>query len=420
MAHAQADPRLAREEVGISQAFAREVLREVRKACPRALEGAKEREGTEEREGVEGVEALNGFPTWTVRFPLANRWGVQALRLRVLPGSGRYLALHPFTLSERFLGDVDGDLILCHLRADEVARGALAVETGLTPLPPPGPLPPLRSRLTLQGILHPEALEIEEKLRAKFQPPDLRTREQRLAAIGAADAREHVAVYTMALGWWVSRVLASLGGKERTAACRAAYELLQFFMEGCMDARKLGEDNAFGAGAASEPVPEGAGKGASGGTTATGFAAASGQPSGGNGFDSYAFMEALFGGGEIRWDELQALGLPEAAAECLEQAWALSGGDLRGACARSPVYWALVLRRERREESVLPMLQALQEQGLPPEALYDAIAGDLACLPGRILSWPEETLLAAGEPCGAGLAGEGDVFSRCDDDPFQD
>ncbi|MFN3653415.1 MAG: hypothetical protein ACK47B_27875 [Armatimonadota bacterium] len=357
MAHAQVDPRLRMDEVGISQSFAREALREVRRTCPLELEDETE---------------LDGFPTWTVRYPLANRWGIQELRLRVLPGSGRYLAVHPFNLSRRFLGDVDGDLLMCQLRVREVYAGKLQIDRSRSRLLPETELPPLRSRLTLQNLLSPEQLQadgVPDKLVAKFSPPDLRTREQRLAAIQAADAREHVAIYTMALGWWVSRVLATSGELETSEAYRRGYDLLELFMERCMDARKLGEESPF-----------------------------AGSPfAGGAGFDPHRFMQALLGGGELDWAGLETLGIAPESLACLRLAWSLSAGQLQTACAQSPVYWALVLRRKQLETSVPLMLDALQGLGVPPEELYTAIVEDLACLPGRVRSWPADALTSSGE-----------------------
>jgi hypothetical protein len=366
MAHIQTRGDLRPLEAGITMGYARQVGRAVWKECPElfrdfpmagVLMPRRDLDAEEQAElDTILLAVLDGFPCWTIRFPLANDAGIQPMRLRIVPGRGRVLWLNPWNLEKRFLGDEDGDLGFVFLRTQEVLNGELS-PVRLEPL---GPVPqPLSyaSRLSLRAVAQPESLlahGVKEKtLRDKWLLPDLTTTSLRKEAIHNADTRQHVAVYTMA-AWWIARVLCTKGGLTMQEAYAQAYQLLEFYMENCMDARK-GKGNSAFAGAET--------------------------------WDPYQHMETLLQGGEMNFSALEEIGMPADSLGVLKLAWELSGQNLRGCCEESPVYYALVLRRKTMEKSLLEMLEALLGAGIGPERIYDALITDLTG--GAITYWPD-------------------------------
>ncbi len=284
----------------------------------------------------------------TIRFPLANDSGVQETFLRILPGGGRYIAVNPWNLSHRLLGDEDGDQGFVLLRVKDLIEGRLS-KANRPRLAPSWDLPEMTGHLTLQGALDPRSMKLSKKFKGRMETPQLNTWEARKGATQDADTRQHVAVYTMAIGWWVSRTLMQSRKMGTQEAHRAGYNSLGWFMENCMDARK--GDSAM---------------------------------SGARGFDKYALMSTLMWGGDLDFQGLKQLGIPDQALKVLRTAWAVSGGQLRDYCAQSPVYKALIIERGQMEQTIPGMLLALQEMGVPPSEVYRAIVEDLTVVSGQV------------------------------------
>lgn len=343
MGHALEMEELAADEIGISVGFAEKVLKKVQDKLPLQFGS---------------VWDLDGFPVYAVRFPVANRFGVQGnlkkpdeektqyMYLRILPGHGRYIACNPFNLGKRWLGDRDGDMLFSLLRWEDVKEGnieiakrpRIEVNTKITNI---------KSCMTLQGLLDPTTIECEEKLQQKMVSPDLTTMEARLQYIKDADTRTHVATYTMVFGWWVPRVLAASGRYSPQEAYRKGNDLLEIFIEWCMDARKGGS-----------PLSDAR-------------------------FDGHRFMRLLRFGKRSRenldFGQLRELGVPPDMVDILEEAWEISDGNLAEYCGRSPFYRGLILGRNTQERSIPQMLLAAEAKGIKPEDLYMAIINDLTC-----------------------------------------
>jgi hypothetical protein len=339
---------LAHDEIGISQEFAGDIFRSLRKMVER-------KELTPQiLDLVPTAERLDNFPAWGIRFPLANQHGIQPMHLKVLPGKGRYVGFNPWNLGLRFLGDEDGDPGFFLVRLEEVLAGSLTVPNRPRILPSRFSRQ-ISSRLSLQDTLTPEAIPgISTKQLERMRGLDLTTEEKRLNWILEADARQHVAVYTMCIGWYAARVLV-LAGYQPQEAHRMAYEALEHFMELCMDRRKGGQEL-------------------------------------GN-FDEYRFMDSLLRGGSLDWAGLQGLGVPEKSLQVLQTAWTASSGHLRNTCGTSPVYTATILQRNGGEQATHKMLQALRGIGVHPADLYRVMVDDLCCL--NFAHWPGDALIGA-------------------------
>jgi hypothetical protein len=327
---------LDHDEMGISEEFAEELLRSIRRE-------------EQYRERFQQISDLDNFPIYGIRYPLANQHGIQSLYLRILPGRGRYVAANPWNLGLRYLGDEDGDLGFIILRAREVLEGRIEkalrpqveVHTGWTHG---------HGHLSLDHALHPETLPYGEEVQKKLRRKELTTWEARSEWILDAMTRSHVSVYTTTIGWWCSRVLVQAGHSPQEAY-RMGFQALEWFMEACMDARK--GDSKFA------------------------------------GFDRYRLMNTLSQGGALDWGGLKSLGIPDNTLKILQTSWAASGGYLRIACAQSPVYNAVVLERRDMEHSIPLMLRALKEVGVQPEALYRTIVNDLRCVQEAVEPEPQ-------------------------------
>jgi hypothetical protein len=326
MAHAQDIADVPADCVGISEGFAKRILKQVQKQLPE----------------ITDVWQLDGFPVYAIRFPLANQWGIQELTLKILPGQGKYVAFNPWNLGLRYLGDSDGDLGFVLLRIKEVVEGALSIRH--TPrIVPDRDVTNVRSSLSLASIRDPQLLGLDEKTMGKI---DARfdTLELRLKAIEDADTRGHVAVYTMAIGWWIGRVLAQSGIHSPREAHMRSYDALEWPMENCMDARKGGSDIT--------------------------------QAS----FNPYEFMRILlFGNADLPVAQLKSIGIPDETLMTLELAWALSDRNLRAYCAKSPIYSTFVLNRNSMEDSTEALLRTLKQFGVQASDVYRSILADLTC-----------------------------------------
>jgi hypothetical protein len=332
MAHALEMDELGADEIGISLQFAEKVLRQVQDKVPL---------------WIADVWDLDGFPVRAVRFPVANRYGVQEMILRVLPGVGHYIACNPFTLAKLWLGDRDGDALFALLRVEDVKEGR--IEVAKRPRVAVNQrIPMANTCVTLQGLRNLDLLDCEEKLRKKMLAPDLTTLEARLQYIKDADTRTHVATYTMVFGWWIPRVLAASGRYGPQQAYIKGNDALEWFIEACMDARK------------------------------------GGSPLSDSRFDAHAFMNLLrFGktrGDDMDFQELARIGVPQYAIETLQEAWEIADGNLPAYCGMSPIYQSLVLGRNQMGRSIPRMLGSLKEMGVKPEEVYTKIIKDLTCV----------------------------------------
>jgi hypothetical protein len=319
MGHALELAELAPDEIGISVEFAARLMKSVKQQANIELVSPWE---------------LDGFPIYGTRFPIGKGKGIDEMTLRVLPGKGRYLACNPWVLGKQFLGDRDGDLLFALLRIDKWWRGEVENRPRLQIS---SEIDRVQSSLSLSSVLDPKFI-------GKGKPVHLSTKADRLAWIESADIRGHVAVYTVAIHWWLARTFI-LNGMETTAAYRKAADCFCPFVEGCMDARKPGE--TFGAGS----------------------------------FDAYQFMEALMRGAsetrDIDFHGLRQLGIPEEALETLKLGWLMSGRNLRRFCQSSPVYSSLVIRQNDLQNSVRDLLVDLQREGVQPADVYATIIQDL-------------------------------------------
>lgn len=377
MAHAYDFNDLKMDEVCISEGYALKLLPQVLKQAPqlfaafpdaaRLVQGGTKaaplNEGEREMLAKLVYAVLDGFPVWSIRFPLANRHGISPAFLRLVPGKRRFIGIHPWVLGKRKGGDADGDLLFLILRVRELLEGKHEQVRRAPVVPNESILPGMfRSRLTLGSLFDSEQVatlpDVTPKMYEKYLSqahPAIGTLEERLAAIEAADTRQHVAVYTMAIGWWISRILAVQGQLDPQTAYQQAYDCLEFFMENSMDARKLAK--ALSAFVGSQ-------------------------------FDAHEFMDVLLNGGIPDWSSLTAIGLEADDLATLKTAWSLSGGNLRSAVGNSPVYSALVLQKSRMDVSVVQMMQTLRRLGIPAEELYDAVVDDLSCV--KPLCMPED------------------------------
>jgi hypothetical protein len=368
MAHVQTRKNLPPRQIAVTEGFAKQILKGVYKEHPELFaaypdaaqlfaQGLGALSETEKHRYLQLVwELLDGMPCWCIRFPLANASGIQAMTLRIVPGNGKVIWANPWNLEKLWLGDEDGDCAFAFLRVKEVLSGELEV-LKLEPLQEYDTWTETHSVMSLGSLLHPEKLiaaGVKEKtVQDKFMPPALSSTHLRKEAIHNADTRQHVAVYTMAIGWWCSRVLGLEGGLPMKRAYELSYGLLEWYMENCMDARKGAGNSQF----------------ASNHT-----------------WDPYAHMETLLQGGELDWEGLEQIGIPPDSLEVLKTAWRLAEGNLRSFCAKSPVYWALVLKRKSMEKSVLAMLDAMMQLEIPPERVYDAMLADLTG--AAVTQWP--------------------------------
>jgi hypothetical protein len=331
MGHALEMEEMAADEIGISVAFAEKVLKKVQDRLPLQFGD---------------VWDLDGFPVYAVRFPVANRYGVQEMYLRILPGKGRFIACNPFTLAKLWLGDRDGDALFGLLRWQDVKEGNLEiikrprVEVNRR-------LPVGKSCMTLQGLLDPAKIGCEEKLQQKMVAPDLSTLQLRMQYIKDADTRTHVSTYTMVFGWWVPRVLAVSGKYGPQEAYQLGNDLLEIFIEWCMDARKGGS-----------PLSD---------------------PS----FDAHRFMRLLRFGKQksenLDFNKLREMGIPDHLVDILEEAWEIADGNLAAYCGQSPFYQGLVLGRNNQMKNIPQMLTVTQAMEISPEQMYTAIINDLTC-----------------------------------------
>lgn len=329
MAHLQTDTRLRPDEVGISTAFAAVMARRAR---------------DEWGFPIKNVRYLDGYPCVFVRYPLANEWGAQKGYLRILPGKGRYVAVAARNLSDRLLGDEDGDIGFVLLRVQDMIDHKV-MHAGREWIGEDHRIPTPKSRLSLADVLQPSKIEgFDEKLIKKIDPPDYRTQDSRMQFFRDADTRQHVSVYTM-VAWWVARVLSQAKVNDTLTAHRRAYNMLEWFMENAMDARKGSKHSAM------------AGSGVA--------------------VDKYVLMSILMKGGTLPVKGLQSMGMPHDALKTLTEAWTISGGNLRAYCEQDPVYRALVLERNDLPHSIPPMLRQLQELGVPPDRLYRTVIDNL-------------------------------------------
>lgn len=337
MAHALAFPELLEDEVCISEEFAERLFRTIRKQLP--------------EEEFPDLWSLDGFPVYAIRFPVANRWGVQHCYLRIVPGKGRFIGVNPWNLGKRQLGDEDGDCEFVLLRLNDLLTGKQGVHMAKRPrVQVSNDYTETRCRLDWRDAFRParlgsEALPEEDRLPekewSKLIPPKLDTTQDRLRWIEAADSRGWVAVFTM-MAWWCTRIL-NLKGLGIQTASEVANDMLEPFMEYCMDARKPGSALAT------------------------------------SNFDGYGFMSVVMSGGDLNHylPGLKELGIDEEAIQTLVTCWRYANGQLREYCSHSPIYDALVLNRRRMESSVIEMLLALKECGIRPEELYATIVNDL-------------------------------------------
>lgn len=325
MGHAIAIGELARDEIGISTEFAGMLLRQNKRHL---------------KELVGNIWQLDGFPCWGIRFPVANEFGIQPKALRILPGRGQFVGFNPWDLGKRYLGDQDGDLGFSILRVNDILDGRAFMEKRKR-VSLNGEITRIRNPLTLQNILDPSLLDHPKA--EKLLQSDLTTQEKRLQFIQDCDTRTWVAVFTMVLGWWCPRILAASGTMGIQEAYVRCHQMLEWWMEECMDGRKgdslLSRVN----------------------------------------FDWYRFMDGLLGSGEVDTSQLQGI-VPEHALGALNMALQVSGGKLRRYCASSPVYDALVLRRRVMSHSAVDMLDSLRTLGIEPGNLYQTILEDLICL----------------------------------------
>ena len=331
MGHALEMKELASDEIAISEQFAEKVLEKIQQELPLQFGS---------------VWDLDGFPVFATRFPVANRFGVQECYLRILPGTGRYIACNPFNLAKLWLGDRDGDALFALLRWEDIRDGNLEivkrprVEVNRR-------IKGMSSCVTLQSLLDVKTINCEAKLQGKMETPDLSTHELRMQYIKDADTRTHVATYTMVFGWWVPRVLAASGRYNPQEAYQLGNDLLEIFIEWCMDARKGGS-----------PLSD---------------------PS----FDCHKFMRLLrFGkrrNENIDFDQLGRMGVPANLVGILKEAWEISGGNLPEYCSQSPFYRALVIGRNSQEQGIPRMLMTSQAMEIGPEEMYMSIVNDLTC-----------------------------------------
>lgn len=332
-------PVLAFDEVGIPFQFARDLFRQLKRTYPDL--------------SYSTPWSLDGLPCYTIRFPIANEWGVQKLYLRVIEGEGRCVYLNPWVLDKRFLGDSDGDLAMLLPMIDAIKSGEVfhAQRPRLWIDPE---VPAIESQLSLDGLLNPLLLRLDKKQRQRMADPDFHTVEARLQSIEDADTRQAVGTLTTVVGWYCSRVLATAnpldtGVSGPQEATRKAYNALEFLLEQAMDARKA--DSAFS----------------------------------GKKLDVLALNEILIGGGKLPLEALHQAGMREEDVATLELCWRLSRGNPRRYCEKSPIYKALVINRQRMEGSVIEMLAALYRYGARPEEVYQMIIHDLTGLSPLLL-----------------------------------
>jgi hypothetical protein len=332
MAHIIDSSSVATDEVAIPFAFARELFHQLRKSHPQ-LE-------------YSSPWNLDGLPCYTIRFPLANEWGVQVKILRIIEGKGRAIYLNPWVLEKRYLGDSDGDLGFILPMVEDILAGKVFQESRPR-LTVNNHVEDVESQLTLDGILNPSLLDLTEKELGRMTMPVLHTLEDRLATIADAQTVTLTGTATT-MTWHMARVLATANPKVTgisgaQEAYRKAYNVFEFLIEGIMDARK--GDSAFSRG----------------------------------GFDIMSFMETLVSGGVLPLDGLRAAGMKEEAIETLNTCWQISSGNLSRYCQRSPIYRALVVQRRTMETSVLDMLTALYRLGIKPEDVYGTVIADMDC-----------------------------------------
>lgn len=333
MAHALELPGLAMDEIGISVKFAEKVLKKLQDKVPLKFGS---------------IWDLDGFPCYGVRFPVANRYGVQEMYLRILPDDkllrGKYIGCNAFNLAKLWLGDRDGDMLFSLLRWEGVMNGDLEVAKRPR-VEIDHRIREVKSCTTLQGLLDPTTIPCEEKLQAKMETPDLSTLEMRMQYIKDADTRTHVATYTMVFGWWVPRVLAASKKYSPREAYQLGNDLLEIFIEWCMDARK------------------------------------GGSPLSDPNFDSHKFMRLLrFGrmnGEDINFIQLRAMGVPDHLVQTLEEAWNISDGKMASYCGKSPFYQCFVIGRNNQRVGMPKMLLTSQMLGVTPDRICKSIVDDL-------------------------------------------
>jgi hypothetical protein len=331
MGHALELREMAADEIGISVAFAEKVLKKVQDKLPLQFGD---------------VWDLDGFPVYAVRFPVANRYGVQEMYLRILPGKGRFIACNPYTLAKLWLGDRDGDALFGLLRWQDVRDEHLSIAKRPR-VEVQHRISSLKSCMTLQALRDPSTIEADEKLQQKMVSPDLSTPELRLQYIKDADTRTHVATYTIVFGWHLPRVLAASGAYGPQEAYQRGNDVLEWFIEACMDARKGGSP-------LSDPK-----------------------------FDAHKFMRLLRFGKQknetLDFHQLREIGVPDHLVSIIEEGWEISEGNFPAYCSKSPFYRALVIGRNNQDQGVPQMLLATKQMGIDPDKMYLSIIRDLTC-----------------------------------------
>ena len=327
MANLIEDAEMEEDEVGMSTDFAYGLYRKMKTICP---------------EHITNVWDLDGFPVYGIRFPMANRYGVQRMRLRLMSGKGKYFKVNPFNTVKRFLGDRDGDSFFVIPMGTEVNEGKEVIErrplrinrTSVTAIDCP------YSALDIFGrdstVLTPRHLE-------KMTLPMINTADKAAAAITAADVRTYVGIYTTCIAWYGSRVLAKhpdSGCAGPQEAHMKAYDALESILEVCMDTRK--PDSIF------------------------------------KDFDHYSFMNTLINGGaDLPISELERIGMPKESIETMQLVWALSDQNPREWSSSSPIYNTFVLERKQIVPSLHKTFAILNDMGVTKEQIYSEVVNDL-------------------------------------------
>lgn len=298
-------------------------------------------------------ETLDGFPCWSSRYPIANRYGVSKKIVRVVEGVHNAVIVNPVFLVQRYLGDADGDQLFNILRINDVNDGKIT----------PRKLEPIQysaflngtanSRLTLENALNPKTLDLSDKQSIKWLTPNLTSTESRLVAIQDADTKSHVAVYTI-MAWWIARILITKGNYDFYESCRLAFDVLEWYMETAMDTRKGGSSMS----------------------TVTGF-------------NPYKHMQDILYGGEMDWDMLRLMGIPKESLDVMQLVWRLADNNLRACCAESAVYDATILRRKSPIMPTVRLFDIIRNYGYQPEDITNLIVKDL--LGENILKNPIQT-----------------------------